>query len=336
MKTTLPHLRNYLLVLLLVSLPALAQAQCNASVQNAFCQSNCTGCTTNIVNLPNNSTHTYNSGVVCITGNVQSNVVINVTGALVCFASTVRFVGNATINITSGNVCVAEGAQANPSANVNVNGGFINDCSTSFNPTYGGSGTPCICDSTAIVLPVDAMNLNARFEQNATRLAWEVIGQRNVAHYQVERSVDGMNFAPLADRVSAAPDQPALVYTAVDAAPPVGHVYYRVRAVDLDGAQTVSNLASVTSHYHSLQVLNAFPNPFQDDLNIEFTIGQPETVKISIVDAQGRIVYYQEATEVAGFHNYHLTIGDLPTGMYILHVSDAEDHATLRIMHTAR
>jgi len=311
-------------------------AQCNASDQNSYCNTSCTGCTQTIVNLPNNSVHTFNSGVICITGQVRSNVVINVNGGLVCFASTVQFIGNATINITSGDVCVADGAQANPSANVNVNGGEINDCSDAFNPTYGGTGTPCLCSPSDIVLPVDAMSLTARFENNATRLDWTVQGQRNLAHYQIERSTDGMNFSPLAEQVQPEPDQPAIAYSSIDPAPPVGHIYYRVRAVDLDGSAKVSNLASVTSNYHSLQLLNAFPNPFHDELNIEFTIGQPETVKVSIVDARGRLVYYQEATEEAGLHNYHITVADLPTGMYILHVSDNKDAATLRIMHTAQ
>ncbi len=50
---------------------------------------------------------------------------------------------------------------------------------------------------------------------------------------------------------------------------------------------------------------NVFPNPFQSEVNVTFTLSQPEVVRIIIVDTQGKVVdKIEDAMLPSGTHHY--------------------------------
>ncbi len=68
-----------------------------------------------------------------------------------------------------------------------------------------------------------------------------------------------------------------------------------------------------------------FPNPFNSATTIRYSLPSPATVTLGVYDLAGRRVsklidgYMQ-----AGFHNVTLNAGDLPSGMYIVHLESAD------------
>lgn len=149
----------------------------------------CDNCTQTIDNLtPNNSTWNFNNpgAVVCITGQVNSNVVINIdNGAKVCFKSSSKFIGNATINVTNNaDVIVESGAQANPSADLTINGGQLVNCSGAFNPRIVGTGSMCPCTT----LPVELLDFGYKNrKENSVELFWYIAKEEFTSHYEIEK-----------------------------------------------------------------------------------------------------------------------------------------------------
>ncbi len=79
-----------------------------------------------------------------------------------------------------------------------------------------------------------------------------------------------------------------------------------------------------------MDITNIWPNPVKDILNIMLD-QQTETVELSISDMQGRIVSKQT------FENpqYVMTfdMSGLPSGMYMIKLSDAHRSSSRKIIH---
>jgi len=76
-----------------------------------------------------------------------------------------------------------------------------------------------------------------------------------------------------------------------------------------------------------------FPNPAKNIANIEFEIENPSSVKIEIVDVQGKIVVENELGKLAsGIHNATLNIANLSSGIYFYTLSSGDKHLTKRMV----
>jgi hypothetical protein len=67
--------------------------------------------------------------------------------------------------------------------------------------------------------------------------------------------------------------------------------------------------------------ISVYPNPFDDQINLEYSLNQPETVNIQLIDAYGRIVKtLDERIQDKGRHEAQFSIPEIPPGTYLLKV----------------
>lgn len=78
--------------------------------------------------------------------------------------------------------------------------------------------------------------------------------------------------------------------------------------------------------------IKVFPNPFLENLTIEFELERSEKVMVELFDLLGRRMYLQTFDAAAGNFRQPLSIGGLPAGSYLLRVNAGADSATQRIM----
>jgi uncharacterized protein YfaS (alpha-2-macroglobulin family) len=64
--------------------------------------------------------------------------------------------------------------------------------------------------------------------------------------------------------------------------------------------------------------MKCFPNPFNEDLNIQYNLTKPhENVTLKVYDNQGRLLKTMEqAEQLAGFYQIRWSLSDLKAGMY--------------------
>jgi flagellar hook assembly protein FlgD len=64
--------------------------------------------------------------------------------------------------------------------------------------------------------------------------------------------------------------------------------------------------------------MKCFPNPFSDDLNINYNLATDvEKIMIKVYDNQGRLVKTSEQGEsLAGYYRMTWNLSDLPSGLY--------------------
>jgi hypothetical protein len=65
-----------------------------------------------------------------------------------------------------------------------------------------------------------------------------------------------------------------------------------------------------------------YPVPFKDVLNITFTLNKTSEIKISLVDATGRIVANKTIVVSDGINSSEINTSNLPSGYYLLNVEN--------------
>lgn len=67
----------------------------------------------------------------------------------------------------------------------------------------------------------------------------------------------------------------------------------------------------------NLTLLNAFPNPADDQVTFRFMMEESDRVELTITDTQGRIVARENWGNISGEQTRHLAVDHLTTGMYV-------------------
>lgn len=90
--------------------------------------------------------------------------------------------------------------------------------------------------------------------------------------------------------------------------------------------QTIIHIGSTTEvpTYGFEQGLFAYPVPFGNKLNVDFTSQKSEDVNISIMDASGRLVINKKINSTTGVNSTEVNTSQLPSGIYILNVQNSD------------
>lgn len=177
---------------------------------------------------------------------------------------------------------------------------------------------------TAQALPLDLISFRGYVLPDGHRLEWVTDRERDVSHFDLERSSDARTFESLG-RTLARNAGSRQTYTRLDAQPLPGIGYYRLRMVDLDGSARFSRVLSL-SHDDATPYVRLFPNPVADDqLTLEYTTGRDaQPVTIRLLSPNGYEVLRQNATFQRGTTAYRLSVAPLPGGTYLLDVTDGK------------
>ena len=182
-----------------------------------------------------------------------------------------------------------------------------------------------INQSGITVLPVELLNFSVEQKGHTASINWQTATEKNNNYFDVERSVDGINFE-LVKRIKSKADNAGnssfvLDYSYTDGNPLEGVSYYRLIQVDKDSKFEIFNMISFSltkDTYEKIQ-FKIYPNP--NDGNFLVDVGGIEnnhTVEVKIVDILGKIIF-EELTDVFSIKNKEFAINlknKFPSGNY--------------------
>lgn len=113
---------------------------------------------------------------------------------------------------------------------------------------------------TVIPLPVELTYFRGQAIDNQVELNWETAWEKNAAHFDVQRSRDLKEFVTFQSLAAAGDVSERTHYTALDASPVLGVMYYRLRQVDRDGQLVYSKIIPIYFNSEDPQ-LWVFGNP---------------------------------------------------------------------------
>ncbi|MDZ4679676.1 MAG: T9SS type A sorting domain-containing protein [Saprospiraceae bacterium] len=240
---------------------------------------------TNLTNLTNNLTNSFNapdgSAVVSIRGNaLLNNPLANNEAVVVC---------RATASTTSGGASFG-------SATV------INNCSS------------CSEVVLAPVLPIELLFFNGKQEKESIGLSWATATELDNDYFSIEKSTDGNLWTVLENIQGAGNSTANLQYIFVDYAPKAGIQYYRLKQTDFDGTFTYSAAIAITfeGSTNGGNSISVYPNPnSSNQLNFR-GIGLDLSYTLDLKKVTGELLYSQTV------NTHSIALPDLEKGIYLI------------------
>jgi Secretion system C-terminal sorting domain/Fibronectin type III domain len=191
---------------------------------------------------------------------------------------------------------------------------------------YGGAVTGTFTGTLAGVgsaLPIELKSFTGKTMASSNMLEWTTASERNVSHFELERSLDGQNNWKSVGRVAATGESATEQRYSFEDKAPLLAAYYRLRSVDFDAKEQLSHVVNLTRKGSQFAVLAAFPNPTTDVMNVQFNAIEEGTVTAQVVDITGRLVMQQQMGTSKGINTLVLNMDQLVSGVYYINLSDS-------------
>lgn len=173
--------------------------------------------------------------------------------------------------------------------------------------------------ATCDVLENNLVDFTAGLDNPYARLQWTVLDSRLVNYFDVERSTDGINFAPIG-QVDITPSHYQTThfnYSDEITALPGRYVYYRIRMNDIIGRDKYSNIIRVSLPEVIKTDVKVLPNPVRDVLQVKIAAVNNSNADIHIYDQSGKLVAFVKTFVQQGNNTISLyQLVDQPRGVY--------------------
>lgn len=187
--------------------------------------------------------------------------------------------------------------------------------------TYG-RGTWETDAAISSALPVALRSFTGVNAGKINRLNWVTTEETDLAHYEVERSTDGIAYTNIGKVLPLDGRDSNRSYDFDDVSPEIGANYYRLKITDLDGTSDYSRIITLFVEDAESE-FSIFPNPATNVLNFKGLSDASALVRV--MDALGRTVIVQTVATADG-----INISRLPNGTYFLEVRSGDDGSVVK------
>jgi len=179
------------------------------------------------------------------------------------------------------------------------------------------------CNAPLIVLPVQWLSFTALLQNDKVILNWKTAMEQNNAAFVIERSSDGINWRRILIVPGAGNNTSSRDYSAEDLHPLYGINFYRIKQMDTNGKETVSTVRTVLFN-KTIPEFVVYPNPVSSGIlnYILLNAGNNSKLHLQLFNAEGRLVKTIFTVTGSGY----FSTGELPQGIYILRMTDNNDH----------
>ncbi len=121
-------------------------------------------------------------------------------------------------------------------------------------------------------------------------LEWQTLNEQKESRYLLEHSKEGSQFFVL-PQIMTAYGKPASHYQFSDKNPFLGTSFYRIKYLQSNGDFIYSPTLQVLVQPDGTPFVLVYPNPFQEELTIDFLSALEEEAMVLIIDNLGQILY---------------------------------------------
>lgn len=269
-------------------------------------------------------------------------------------AVTIRWTGNATgggsqlatasPDTNGERICTVNLQITNPSQTSQLSWDMVNSAvlttgTFSVNQTFLGSDNG--------PLPVQLASFSARTNaQGHVRLEWRTLSEINNYGFYVQKSPDRNTYGTISPLIPGhgTTNEPHS-YTWTDVNAQSGRWYYRLKQVDLDGAEHFSEAIVPTGPTHvderplptEFTMGQNFPNPFNPSTTIEIALPKESHVRLEVFNLLGqRVALLLDNLMQAGYHTVTFEGRSFSSGLYFYRMTASGNKVFLRKMLLAK
>jgi hypothetical protein len=192
---------------------------------------------------------------------------------------------------------------------------------TETNPVEFAQGIP---------LPVTFGSIKASEKGTGVQIDWTSYSESNLANYQIERSIDGINFTSVGE-VAPRNVAEATNYNFFDALPLSGTNFYRIRNNDIDGKSGLSNIVKINLN-KNIKTIGVYPNPVLGNrVSFQTSDLAMGTYNVEVINAMGSRVFQQSVNHAGGAINQSLNLPTLQSGQYTLRINGTSSSSIHKI-----
>jgi hypothetical protein len=188
--------------------------------------------------------------------------------------------------------------------------------------------------SVGVVLPLQFLQVTATQQDTRVPLTWTIITEEEVASFEVERSIDNINYtvAGVVSRAVQLNVQQLLSYTDDITALTSSVIYYRIKAIGKSGAIKYSNIVVLRNSKQQTK-LAVVPNPAYDYALVRFYTEKESMITLRLIDNTGKTVLLQQQKVARG--NNTLQLNDLAkfsSGVYTIQLTVNNEVTTQKLI----
>jgi hypothetical protein len=182
------------------------------------------------------------------------------------------------------------------------------------------------------VLPVELTDFKAVCKGDSKEITWKTASEINNKNFTIERSLDGLNWTLIATIEGAINSNEVKSYKYIDK---VSYeiVYYRLSQITTTDEQKYFDPVSVNCKSENIKDILAYPNPFNNQITVEFKNFDGTSMSINIYDILGKRLE-RSTYDISNVNNGKIIIdfGDLPNGIYYLEAKSNEMTKTIKVV----
>ena len=163
-------------------------------------------------------------------------------------------------------------------------------------------------------LPINAVELTAKRQGANVLVSWTTKSEQNSAHFDVERSEDGINFMKVGQVEAAGFSTNLRSYRFTDVQAAKTMLFYRLKMMDADASYKLSTVRVVAKADDDMTAFLLYPNPAISFVTIALTEAAVKDMRVQVTNQIGQIV---KTTLISkGTQLIKLDISVLPKGIY--------------------
>jgi hypothetical protein len=179
-------------------------------------------------------------------------------------------------------------------------------------------------------LPVKFVYFNSQCSGSAVNLQWKTAQEFNSKSFDVQRSVDGLNWNSLSSIAAAGQSSSERTYHYSDNSSS-GSSFYRIVENDQDGRSVMSSV--VRSNCQSgRDVLMVSPNPVSNSAVLSIHLQQAATVQWKIIDSKGAMVQQNQMVLPSGSSSIPLNLSNYSKGVYTISIYYNNEMKTIKLI----
>jgi len=182
-------------------------------------------------------------------------------------------------------------------------------------------------------LPVQLNFFTGNWQVSDVLLQWQTAAEVNHDYFEVEKSLDGINYTALG-RLNGGAGVSVRNYMWLDTdATGAARLYYRLKIVSLSGAVEYSDVVIMTPDQAARFLTRVSPNPFRDQLQLGLNLPAAGKVLVRITDITGRVMVSRSIDAPRGFSTLTLPeVSGLASGTYVLSAVYGGQSATYKLV----
>jgi Secretion system C-terminal sorting domain len=188
-----------------------------------------------------------------------------------------------------------------PNSNYLLYAGGIDNTKANFTVTFSGTA----------LLPININDFHGVSMKDHNLLNWIIDYAYNVKTIHLERSNNGVHFTEVGDVTTSLIGRKGQYK---DVRPLVNTNYYRLAITNYDGSKEYSKIILLTRN--DVLLVNVFPNPAKDFLNIEVNTAKPEKFNIQLYNTGGQLLISKQIFASGSNQIIRIPVSNVASGQY--------------------